>query len=162
MKCALRSPRGDGSKNDRSGLGVVSEKEIPMIAQVATRNDSFAGDALTRMVDDAKPFAAQLFEPMLPRIRFLANYAFRMLAKEREELVAEVLAQAYVALVRLVDRGRAALAYATALARFSIRQVWVGRRVDARQNSNDVLSPTRPAGWRRGHPALTKPIALIR
>src|SRR5260221_14180372 len=82
------------------------------------------------------------FLDMLPSIRRVANYAFRHLRRAvREDLVAEVVANAFAAFRRLVERGRAALAYPTALAWFAVRQVREGRRVGSKRNAQDVLSP---------------------
>jgi hypothetical protein len=79
---------------------------------------------------------------MLPKIRSRACRAFRKLRPElREEWVQEVLANAYCTFVALVRRGKADVAYATPLANFAIRQVLAGRRVGAKPNLRDVLSP---------------------
>jgi hypothetical protein len=59
----------------------------------------------------------------------------------REDLLAEVVANAFAAFRRLVARGKAALAYPTVLAKFAIRQVREGRRVGSKRNVQDVLSP---------------------
>ena len=62
--------------------------------------------------------------------------------KPREELAAEVVANAFCAYIRLVRRGKHDLAYPTPLAQFAIRQVRDGRRVGGRQNAQDILSPS--------------------
>ena len=78
---------------------------------------------------------------MLPLIRSQARLAFRRLRPEhKNELVQEVIANAYCAFASLVSRGKANLAYATPLANFAIRQVIAGRRVGTKLNSNDVSS----------------------
>ena len=70
--------------------------------------------------------------------------AFRSLRSEaREESVQEVIALAYSAFVRLVRQGKVALAFATTLARYAIRQVRAGRRLGCRQNVHDIMSPVR-------------------
>ena len=85
--------------------------------------------------------AAPKFEELLPRITDQARYAFRgHNADEREELVAEVVANAYVAFQRLEERGKGDLAYASPLAQFGIKQVRVGRRVGTKMNIRDVSS----------------------
>jgi DNA-binding CsgD family transcriptional regulator len=61
-------------------------------------------------------------------------------AEARDELTAEVVANAYCAFVRLARRGKLASAYATPLAQFAIRQVRDGRRVGCRQNAKDIMS----------------------
>jgi hypothetical protein len=82
------------------------------------------------------------FLEMLPTIRRLASYAFRHLRRAaREDLLAEVVANAFAAFRRLVARGKAALAYPTVLAKFAIRQVREGRRLGSATNVKDVLSP---------------------
>jgi hypothetical protein len=82
------------------------------------------------------------FLEMLPTIRRVASYAFRHLRRAvREDLTADVVANAFAAFRRLVARGKAALAYPTVLAKFAIRQVRAGRRVGAKLNVGDVLSP---------------------
>jgi hypothetical protein len=54
--------------------------------------------------------------------------------------VSDVLALAYVAFARLVERGKASLAYPTVLADFAIRQARGGRRIGRKQNVRDVMS----------------------
>ena len=79
---------------------------------------------------------------MLPRIRRQALVAFRDRGAEaRQELAAEVVANAFCAYIRLVRRGKHDLAYATPLAQFAIRQVCDGRRVGGRLKATDILSP---------------------
>ncbi len=85
--------------------------------------------------------AAPDFLDMLPTIRRVASYAFRHARRAvREELLAEVVANAFAAFRRLVERGKAALAHASVLAKFAVRQVRVGRRVGAKLSVLDVLS----------------------
>ena len=89
----------------------------------------------------ANPLHGKFLE-MLPAIRDQASMAFRGLPSEtREELTAEVVANAFVAYVRLLDRGKDAVVFATPLAMFAIKQVRSGRRVGARLNVRDVMSP---------------------
>ena len=81
------------------------------------------------------------FLPMLPRIEEQADFAFRTQAPElREELVAEVVANAFVAFKRLVTRGLSHVAFATPLAKFAIRKVRAGYRVGTKLNVRDVTS----------------------
>jgi hypothetical protein len=81
------------------------------------------------------------FESILPAIRRCAAYAFRRVRRSlRADLIAEAIANAYVAFVRLIERGLAVLVYPTALARFAIRRVWDGRRVGVRRSAVDVMS----------------------
>ena len=82
-----------------------------------------------------------LFESLLPSIKRVARYAFRRLRMdEREECIAEAVANAFLAFRRLVKRGLTSLVYPTALAKFAVRQVVEGRRVGSRLNVRDVLS----------------------
>lgn len=54
-----------------------------------------------------------------------------------------VAAYSFVAYGRLVERGLAARAFASALARFGIAQVYSGRRVGVRLNIRDVMNQSR-------------------
>ena len=81
------------------------------------------------------------FLKMLPAIRRQAHIAFGHLDREqREELTAEVVANAFVAFRRLADRGKLHVAFATPLTDFAIRQIRAGRRVGGRLNVRDVTS----------------------
>ena len=81
------------------------------------------------------------FLMMLPLIRQQAQLAFRKALPElKDELVAEVVANAYATFSRLVQRGKADLAYATPLAQFAIRQVCAGRRVGGTPGTRDLMS----------------------
>jgi hypothetical protein len=82
------------------------------------------------------------FLEMLPSIRGVACFAFRRLRHAvREELIAEVVANAFCAFQGLVARGHAELAYASVLAWFAVRQIREGRRVGSKLNHNDLTSP---------------------
>jgi hypothetical protein len=82
------------------------------------------------------------FVEMLPTIRKFATYAFRrMRAWLREELITEAIANAFVAFKKLVQRGKADLAYATVLARYAVKQIRDNRRVGASLSSEDVMHP---------------------
>ena len=81
------------------------------------------------------------FEQMLPQIQRQASLAFRGEPHERrEDLIAEVVANAYVAYARLVERGKQDVIYATPLAQYAIKQVRSGRRVGSKLNVRDVSS----------------------
>ena len=81
------------------------------------------------------------FLALLPLIHEQARHAFRTERPERrEELIAEVTANCWVAFIRLVDRGLDAVIYATPLARYAIKQVRDGRRVGNSLNIQDVSS----------------------
>jgi len=82
------------------------------------------------------------FLAMLPAIETHAKIAFRHLDPEnRAEMVQEVTCNACCAFTRLVELGKADLAYAGVLARFGVAQAKDGRKVCGRLNCNDVLSP---------------------
>ena len=77
---------------------------------------------------------------MLPAIQRDAQIAFRRLhPQSREEAVLDVVAYAFVAHVRLIERGLADRAFASALSRFGIAQVRSGRLVGVRLNNQDVM-----------------------
>ena len=79
---------------------------------------------------------------MLPTIRAYARGAFARLNPDlRQDLTQEVIANCLVAYVRLFQQGKVALAYPTVLARYGIAQVCDGRKVGAKLNIKDPLSP---------------------
>lgn len=81
------------------------------------------------------------FLAMLPAIRRHARVAFWHLNPEaRAEAVQEVIANAMVAFVRLVESGKTDLAYATPLAMYGVRQFRAGRRVGGKLNVRDISS----------------------
>ena len=78
---------------------------------------------------------------MLPILRSYARGAFAHLDPEsREDAVAETIANAAVAFVRLVQLGKAHQAFPTVLVRYSISQVREGRRVGSHLRIGEVLS----------------------
>jgi hypothetical protein len=79
---------------------------------------------------------------LLPAIREQARFAFRNERPERrQELIAETIANAFVAFVRLVNRGLDDLIYPTPLTTYAVKQVRAGRRTGSRLNVRDVSSP---------------------
>lgn len=81
------------------------------------------------------------FLAMLPQIHNQARVAFRGEPAEFcEELMAEVIANCWVAFVRLMDRGLEEVIYPIPLAQFAIKQVRCGRKVGSQLNVNDVSS----------------------
>lgn len=81
------------------------------------------------------------FVRMIPQIERFANFYFRLEPRTaREDLVAEVVATAYVSFARLVERDKLDVVFPTPLARFSCRVVRVGRRVGNRNDVHDLLS----------------------
>ena len=101
------------------------------------------------MIARAKPIRQQASVPdwhqqfleMLPVIRKYADNAFQHLDPEgREDAVHEVIANALVAFARLVQLGKADLAYPTVLARYGAAQLRQGRRVGNRRRVGEVLA----------------------
>ena len=81
------------------------------------------------------------FVELLPSIQKQASVAFRGEPPElRQELIAEVVANCWVAFVGLIKRGLEDVIYAGPLAQFAIRQVRSGRKVGVRANVNDITS----------------------
>jgi len=81
------------------------------------------------------------FMDMMPTIYDQVRFAFRHeLPERRHEMIAEAIANCWVAFVKLVERDLDDVIYATPLAQFAIRQVVSGRRVGGKLNQNDVTS----------------------
>jgi hypothetical protein len=81
------------------------------------------------------------FLALLPAIRRSAQIAFRKVPLElRQDLIAEVIANCFVAYARLVERGQADRVSPSPLARFAVAQIRVGRRVGGRLRIGDALS----------------------
>src|SRR6476661_4674971 len=79
------------------------------------------------------------FESILPAIQRFVGHAFRRVRRcHRDDLIAEAIGRAYLAFLRLIERGLTALIYPAALAKFAVRQVWDGRRVASRRSASDV------------------------
>jgi hypothetical protein len=88
-----------------------------------------------------RPALHTKFLAMLPVITRYASLAFRSLdAEARDDAMAEVVANAYVAFARLAELGKTELAFPTVLALYSIRQYWDARRVGTKANSNDLYA----------------------
>ncbi|HPM83638.1 MAG TPA: hypothetical protein PLF81_23195 [Candidatus Anammoximicrobium sp.] len=101
-----------------------------MIAAPVTRRRNIATNRLR-----------EHFLSLLPSIADQARFAFRGEPRERrQELIAEVIANAFVAFARLVERGLTDAIYPSPLAQYAIRQVRDGRRVGAKLNVHDVSS----------------------
>jgi hypothetical protein len=93
--------------------------------------------------DCSAKYVHEKFLELLPQIRKQALFAFRGLrAEAREEMIEEVVANAYCAFSQLVRQGKVTLAYATPLAQYAVRQVRAGRRVGNRLQAHDLLSPS--------------------
>jgi len=83
------------------------------------------------------------FLRLLPIIRRDAAYRFRHLnGDSRSDAIQEVVANAFVAYARLVERGKADIAYPRVLAAYGVAQFFAGRRVGTRINTRDVCSKT--------------------
>ena len=90
---------------------------------------------------DSAASIRERFLALLPMIDEQARFAFRHEQSERrQELVAEVAANAFVAFVRLLERGLEAIIYPTPLAQYAIKQVRDGRRVGCKLNVRDISS----------------------
>ena len=94
-----------------------------------------------RMRPSAASVCYAKFLSLLPAIREQARFACRTEEPERrQEFTAEVLANCWVAFVRLVERGLIEVVYATPLVQYAIKQVRGGRRVGTKLNVRDVSS----------------------
>ena len=83
-----------------------------------------------------RPFLA-----MLPKIVRHARIAFRhRRGQDYQDAIQETIANALVAFVALVRRGKMSLAFPTVLAKYATAQVKDGRRVGSSLNVNEVLS----------------------
>jgi hypothetical protein len=82
------------------------------------------------------------FLALLPQIVQHAKFGFRHLRGEaRQDAIQETIANALVAFVALVRRGKMSIAYPTVLARYAVAQIKDGRRVGNALNCHEVLSP---------------------
>jgi hypothetical protein len=89
-----------------------------------------------------RPRWHRVFLALLPQIVQHAKFAFRHLRGEaRQDAIQETIANALVAFVALVRRGKMAIAYPTVLARYAVAQIKDGRRVGNKLNVREVLSP---------------------
>ena len=82
------------------------------------------------------------FLKMLPLICRVARYAFQpyLAGDDYDDAVQEVVANATVAYVRLVEQGRADDARGSSLGNYAVSQYWSGRRVGAKLNIRDAMS----------------------
>lgn len=97
------------ARHDRLAVGGPSPGRLPMLAPVRQRP----------VRQTAQQRADVRFLQMLPAIRRQASLAFRHCdAEQREELIAAVVANTFLALRRLAARGRLAVARPTPLARY--------------------------------------------
>src|SRR4029078_8197076 len=83
-----------------------------------------------------KPDWHPRFLDMLPAIRTRAGFAFRDLDVEaRDEAMQQVTVNTFIAFGQLVRQHRAHLASPSALARFAVAQIRIGRCLDTTLNS---------------------------
>jgi len=90
----------------------------------------------------AAPRWHRVFCRMIPQIVYHARFAFRRLrGQDYQDAIQETLANALVAFVALVRRGKMKLAYPTVLAKYAAAQIKDGRRVGSSLNVQELLSP---------------------
>lgn len=98
----------------------------------ASRNVSSSHEAEARQ---------ERFLAITPTIEAQARYAFRRCPGDRrEELVQEVVANAWTGFLRLCELGKEDLVYPTPLAQYAIARLRWGRRMAASRNVFDVCS----------------------
>ena len=90
-----------------------------------------------------RPNWRHIFLSMVPKIVAHAKYSFRHLrgAEARQDAIQETIANALVAFLALVRRGRMSLAFPSVLARYAVAQIADGRRVGNSLCCHEVLSP---------------------
>jgi len=82
------------------------------------------------------------FLTLLPQIQECLRFTFRKLpAWERDEAMAEAIANTAVAYARLYERGKLDVAFAGSLVAFAVKWYFAGRRVGTKLNVNDISSP---------------------
>ena len=83
-----------------------------------------------------------VFSSSCPESNATAQLAFaRVPAEARENLVQEAVVSSMLAYVRLYERGRTAVAFASVLVKYAVAQIRDGRRVGSKLNNRDVTSP---------------------
>ena len=82
------------------------------------------------------------FMALLPQIEECLRFAFRGVpAHERDEAMAEAVANTAVAYARLYERGKLDVAFASSLADYAVKWYFAGRRIGTKLNVNDISSP---------------------
>src|SRR5262245_35683632 len=83
------------------------------------------------------------FLTLLPRIELHGRVAFRSIKcpNSRQEAIAEMVAIAWMWVLRLHRHGKDPLQFPSAIATFAARQVRSGRRLCGQEKAKDVLSP---------------------
>ena len=85
---------------------------------------------------------AERFLQILPQMQTQARFAFHHEpTSHRQDLVAETIANCWLAFVRLMDRGLESLIYPTPLVQLAIKKVRDGRQVGNKLNVNDISFP---------------------
>src|SRR3954451_16258082 len=93
------------------------------------------------MTATAAPQAHDDFLPLLPGVATHARLRFRGLnPADREEAVADAVAQAFVWFVRLKERGKEPSCFPVALAKYAALAVRCGRHVGRQLATRDALS----------------------
>jgi hypothetical protein len=83
----------------------------------------------------------RVFRSFLPQIVHHAKFAFRRLrGQDYQDAIQETIANALVAFVALVRRGKMSIAYGSVLAKYAVAQIKDGRRVGNSLNCQDVSS----------------------
>jgi len=83
------------------------------------------------------------FLSILPRIELHGEVVFRALRcpHRKQEVIAEVVALAWLWFTRLVRQGKDPTRFASAIATYAAKAVKTGRRLVGQERSKDVLSP---------------------
>ena len=88
-----------------------------------------------------QPESHDRFVEMLPQIEAFARRAFRKCHRElKDELIAAVVADAFVAFSRLIELGRERDAFPTVLAGYAVRRIGSGICVGGSRNQDDLGS----------------------
>ena len=99
----------------------------------------------------------QVFLAILPRILLHGRVYFRHVKDplKKEDLIAEMVALAWMWSHRLAERGKDVRRFPSAIASFAARAVRSGRRLCGQEKTKDVLSPR--AQRRRGFAVQSLP-----
>jgi hypothetical protein len=93
--------------------------------------------------DDTPAALHEAFLALLPRLQLHGRVYFRGVRcpTRKEDLIAEMVALAWLWFVRLARRGKDPAAFPSAIATYAARAVHYGRRVCGQERAKDVLSP---------------------
>ena len=124
-------------KHDRPARG-GPYRESPMESNFQSTIDSKCS---APQASSTEPDRDAKFLEMLPRIRRQAAYYLRRVSRrDRADAVEEVVARSFIAYLRLIERGKADVAYAGPLARYGACEYLRGRRVGCCMNVRDLTS----------------------